>query len=754
MKKKILYYLLFLPLISFLTNCSSKEEFDKYYSRPDDLEAPIYQQLEARGNFKNLMNLIEKAGYKDILSKAGYWTMMAPNDEAFTTFFQEKGIANASSIDSVTASKIVRYALIYNAFRTERLSDYQSPTGWEEDNAFRRRTAYYDGFQTKTVNGNTIVVAGSNRNNTPGGDYYIPGDNNNKYLTYFVQEYMDALGLSSYDYNYFYPNSTYTGFNVLGGKTVEADIVAENGIIHEVDMVSLPLINLDQKLEESPNYSLFRSLLETNLVNYIFDQDATTTYQNFTRKTDKVYVKVYDPALFFSPNNENYIKEADNDGQNDAYTIFAPENTVLQKFVDDILLKNYSALDKLPKYVFEDFFNAHMVKNAVWPSLVQTYSNGLDENIRIDIASDINEAEVLSNGFFYGTNKVQESNLFFSVYTSAYLDPKFTLATRLYNDGSGYREIISNITGKYTLFLPSDEVLLALGYSYDINRSEWVYTSPETNNRVAGTLARTHLLRVLYNGIVPTPNDELNDLSGSGIIRSGDFDLAGEYIKWENNQIWAAGNEELKNSAGEVVQPETKVNILGYEDQRNGRTYYIDNVLKFSEQPQGMDLYAIALANPQYQYFLRLMIGSTLYDRTDGTIVGVELGTSYTFVIPTKTAIEQAVRDGVIAGDTSTGTPNFAPSTQEDKDRLDDFIRYHILATRTASDDGLINGQTETLLKNELGEKTYVNIISAPGELIFVDSQNRLSNYIPSASNHLADRSLIHLVDNYLLYTE
>ncbi|MFG6685843.1 fasciclin domain-containing protein [Mariniflexile sp. HNIBRBA6329] len=755
MKKKVLYYLLFLPLISVLTNCSSKEEFDKYYSRPDYLESPIYQQLEARGNFSSLTTLIEKAGYKDILSKAGYWTMMAPNDEAFTKFFQEQGIANASSVDSTTASKIVRYALIYNAFRTERLSDYQSRAGWEEDNAFRRRTAYYDGFKSKVVDnttnieasvsvGSSVIVAGSNRNNTPGGDYYIPGDNNNKYLTYFVQEYMDALGLSAYDYNYFYPNSTYTGFNVLKGKTVEADIVAENGIIHEVDEVSLPLINLDQKLEESPNYSIFRSLLETNLVNYVFDQDATTTYQNFTRKTDKAYVKVYDPALFFSPNNENYIKESDNDGQNDAYTMFVPENAVLQNFIDDILLKNYTALDKLPKYIFEDFFNAHMVRNAVWPSQVASYSNGLDEDIRIDINTDVNEAEVLSNGFFYGTNKIQESNLFYSVYTSAYLDPKFTLATRLYNDGSGYREIISNLTGKYTLFLPSDEILISHGYGYDINRSEWTYESPTTGVRVAGTLARTRLLRILYNGIVPTPNGELDDLSGSGIIRSGDFDLAGEYIKWGNNQVWAAGNEALGN----------KVNILGYEDQRNGRTYYIDNILEFSEQFQGTDIFDLAVQNTQFQSFVRLMLGAGLLDRTTGTIAGVELGTSYTFVIPNNAAVTQATKDGVIPGNASTGVPNYTPTDQQEKEKLIDFIRYHILATRTASDDGLINGQTETLLKNGLGEKTYVNVSSAPGDLLFVDSANRISNYIPSASNNLADRSLVHLVDNYLLYTE
>lgn len=744
MKKIIRYYLLFSPLILFLTNCS-KKEVDEYYARPDDLEPPIYQQLEAQGNFQNLTKLIEVAGYKDILGKAGYWTMMAPNDAAFEVYFQEQGISDVSAIDSLTASKIVKYALIYNAFRTERLSDYQSNIGWEEDMAFRRRTAYYDGFQEKMVNGSPMIVVGSNRNNSQGGDSYISGDNNNKYITYFVDEYMSVASLGSYDYNYFFPNSTYTGFNVLGAEVVQADIVAENGIIHEVNKVSLPPLNIDQKLESNPNYSLFRSLIEDNLVNYVFDQEATTTYQNYTRKSDEVYVKVYDPALSFSPNNENFLKVTDNDGQSDGYTLIVPENNVLQEFIDDVLLKNYPSLDKLPKYVFEDFINAHMIQNAVWPSKKGGYSNALEEDIRIDMDTDVIEAEVLSNGFFYGTSKIQASNLFYSVYTSAYLDPGFTLATRLFNDGSGYREIASNIYNNYTLFLPSDQVLMDLGYDYDINRSEWVYTPPGTTNTVRGTLARARIARVLYNGIVPTPNMEMNDLSGSGVIRSGDVDLPGEYIKWENGQVFAAGNEVLDN----------KVNILGYEDQQNGRTYYIDNVLEFSEEFQGKDLAALATeTDSQFSYFFEFLKSSGIYDSASGAIDGIELGTSYTFVIPSNTAIMQAVMDGVLPGDPATGVPNYTATNDVVRENITRFVKYHFLATRTASDDGLINGLTETLYKTELGEKTYVSISSVPNDLNFTDASNRTATYIPAESNHLADRTLIHLVDNYLLYTE
>lgn len=744
MKKLINHYFLLAALILLTISCSRKE-VKEYYSRPNDLEAPIYQQLEAHGNFTNLIELIDKAGYKDILGKAGYWTMMAPNDDAFTNYFQEQGISGVSSIDSLTASKIVKYALIYNAFRTERLSDYQSSGGWQEDMSFRRRTAFYDGFLEKTINGTPMVIVGSNRNNSEGGDYYISGDNNNKYVTYFTEEYMNTSGLGSYDYNYFFPNDTYTGFNVLNAEVVQADIVAENGIVHEVSKVLLPPLNIDQKLEETSNYSLFRQLLETNLVTYVFDQEATTTYQNYTKATNQVYVKVYDPALAFSLNNENYLKEEDNDGQRDAYTLLVPENNVLQEFIDEVLLKNYPSLSQLPKYIYVDFFNAHIISNAAWPSKIPSLSNALDENIRIDVGMDVIEAEILSNGFFYGTSKVQASNLFYSVYTSAYLDPQFTLATRLFNDGSGYREIISNIYSNYTLFLPSDEVLMNLGYNYNIDRSEWVYTSPLTGNTVSGTLARSRLLRILYNGIVPTPNNELNDLSGSGIIRSGDFDLPGEYIKWDNNQIYAAGNEVLEN----------RVNILGHEDQQNGRTYYVDNILEFSEEFQGLVLSNLAAeTDSPYSFFFQYLTNSGLYDSSSGAIDGVELGTSYTFVIPSNDAIRQAVIDGVLPGDTATGAPDFTPNSQGIKDQVVNFIKYHILATRTASDDGLINGLTETLFKTELGEKTYVNISSAVGDLLFSDSGNRTASFIPSASNNLADRSLIHLVDNYLLYTE
>lgn len=733
MKKKIHYYLFVFPLLALFASCS--QELDSYYERPADLEDPIFQQLEARGNFKSLTTLIGKAGYKDILSKSGYWTMMAPNDEAFAKFFQENGFSDASKVDSITAGKIVKYALIYNAFRSEQLSDYQSSKGWVVDVAYRRRTAYYDGFQDKIVNGQPKVIVGMNRN---GFAAYVPGDNNNKYVTYFTDEHFASKGLSAVDFNYFYPGVEYMEFNVLDSKVDEADIIAENGVIHELDKVNLPPVSIDQYLEQSPNYSLFHSLMEKNLVTYVFNQAATTAYRNYTKKSDDVFVKMYDATLKFAPNNENYVKAEDNDGQSDAYTMIVPENAPLQNFINTVLLKNYPSIDVLPKYIFQDLVNAHMVQSAVWPTLKDDYVNGLGEEIRFDFNNDITDKKVLSNGFFYGANKVQKSNLFYSVYTTAYLDPKYTYATKIYNEGSGYKEMISDINKKYTIFLPSDAILRSLGFDFDTTHSYWRYVSPINGAVETGTGAKNRLLRLFYNCIVQTPNGELDNIATtSGVIRTGDDELPGEYIKWSNNKIYAAGD---------VVPGGVPANVIGKEVQQNGIAYYVDKFPEYSIELQGLAIARLAAANPEFDAFFQYLKNSTIYTASTGKIEGVALGSSYTFLIPNKAAMARAVTAKVLPASNN-------PASQGEKDLIADFIRFHIINNKTISNDGNITGQQETLMKDTKGDKTYVGVTSTPATLSFKDNSgnNPATNFIPASSNNLADRSLIHLVDNYLL---
>jgi uncharacterized surface protein with fasciclin (FAS1) repeats len=86
----------------------------------------------------------------------------------------------------------------------------------------------------------------------------VDADNNSKHLPYFVDNFMSSKGLTAADYNYFYPKSTYTGFNVADAMVTEKDIPAENGVIHVVNRVLTVLPGLDEYISSRPEYSEFK----------------------------------------------------------------------------------------------------------------------------------------------------------------------------------------------------------------------------------------------------------------------------------------------------------------------------------------------------------------------------------------------------------------------------------------------------------------------------------------------------------------
>jgi hypothetical protein len=280
--------------------------------------------------------------------------------------------------------------------------------------------------------------------------------------------------------------------------------------------------------------------------------------------------------------------------------------------------------------------------------------------------------------------------------------------------------------------------LRSLGFDYDTTHSYWRYVSPINGAVETGTGAKNRLLRLFYNCIVQTPNGELDNIaSTSGIIRTGDDELPGEYIKWSNNKIYAAGD---------IVPGGVPANVIGKEVQQNGISYYVDKFPEYSIELQGLTIARLAAANPEFDAFYQYLKNSTIYTAATGKIEGVALGSSYTFLIPNKAAIARAVADKVIPASNN-------PASQGEKDLIADFIRFHIINNKTISNDGNITGQQETLMKDTKGDKTYVGVTSTPAILSFKDNSgnNPAANFISASSNNLADRSLIHLVDNYLL---
>lgn len=728
---------LLLTLTAALFSCNRK--FDEYYSRPQSLEQPIYQQLQAKGKFTNFLKVIDKAGYKQTLSSAGYWTLFAPHDSAFTVYFAANSLSGADALDSAACRKIVTYCLVYNAFKQDRISDYQSNTGWVGNASFKRRTANYTGvYDDKTITGASIKAIASNRN---GAFFYVDADNNNKYIPIFETGYMTGKSITATDYNFFYPGTVFTGFNVVDAQVVEKDIAAENGVIHVVNKVITSLPSIDQFIGSNPDYSEFKKLLDKFLVQYVLNATVSNNYKNIYGTAADIYTKVYNSNIAFSPNNENFLKLQDNDGQADTYTMFVPNNAALTSYMNNVLLEHYRSVDQLPVNVIYDFINAHMWRTAVWPTKFATTYNSVGEEARFNLATDIVEKKVLSNGIFYGTNKVQDANVFSSVYGKAYLDPDYSIMTSLMNLDLKYQ--VSNIYQKYTVFLVSNAAFNAAGFTADptvsnVINEQWRYTPPGGGTAVTGSSALVRLQRILNMHVVPAR--DITNLAAPGVALT----TSGEFIKYGSNKIIAAGN----NDAGTVA------NVTAVKTAKNGTVYYIDRLLQFSENVIGKHIEALGTpTTSEYNYFWQYLKNSGIYNTTTGEILQIASGSFYTFFIPNKAAIVAAVNAGLLPG---TGTapnmvPNFAPTLPADKEKVSNFIYYHILNKKNIATDGQESGTFETIFKFSNGDPSTIFVNnSSPNSIVLNDMMSRPANVLTSSSNNLSTRCTIHLIDNYL----
>lgn len=727
--------------VTSFTAC--KKEFKEFYQRPDTLEKPIYQQLEAKGNFTQMLALIDKAGYKATLSAAGYWTLFAPHDSAFRVFYTEKGIAGVSALDSNAARQIVTYCLVYNAFKQERIADFQSNIGWVENAAFKRRTANYIGvYSTTDLQGRPIKAIASNRNNN-NQLFYVDADNNNKHLPIFDAGYMRGKSLTAADYQYFYPRATYTGFNVADAKVVEKDIAAENGVIHVVDRVITSIPSIDQYIADNPKYSEFKKLLDRFMVQFVLNQTVSQKYKIVSGKSEDVYTKVYNSNLAFSLNNENFLKLQDNDAQSDGYSLFVPENDVLTKYIKDVLLEFYPSVDALPINVLYDFFNAHMWRTSVWPSKFSSTFNSVGEEARFNASTDVTDKKILSNGIFYGTNKVQQANVFSSVYGSAYLNPEYSIMTNLLNLDLKFQ--ISNIKQKYTLFLVRNSAINAAGYFIDPTVSnnvneQWRYIPPGGGAQLTGSSALVRLQRILNMHVVP--GRDITSLSSNGVGMTN----AGEFVSYGGNRAFTSGNRDAATTA----------TVLGTKTAANGTVYFINRLLEFSEIPIGRHIQSLGTpATSPYNSFWQYLNASSIFNAATSEIAGVSAGTFYTFFIPDNNAILAAVNAGLLPG---TGVapnrrPLFNPTSPLEREQVANFIYYHILNKKNVATDGQESGSFETLFKFSNGDASTIFVNnSVPNVMTVNDLRNRTANVTLASSNVLSNRCTIHLINNFLRF--
>jgi uncharacterized surface protein with fasciclin (FAS1) repeats len=717
-------------LLCLLNGCNEK---DKYYERPEWLDPPIYSQLEKKGNFSSFLACIDKAGYKDVLNRAGYFTVFAPNDDAFAVFLTENALSSVDEIDTLTAQKIVRYAMVYNVFASDKLDDYQSTDlqGWIEDIAFKRKTAYYKWVYDEEVNGEMVKVIDINGAvQIPPGAIYYADDNNNKHIPYFTSNFMTSKNLGAYDYNYFFPQSTLTDFNVVDAKVIEKNVLAENGIIHVIDKVILPLPSLEDCLASNSEYSVFKEVIDKYMKYYEkAPADFLAKFESYAGIKTDVYLKYY-PYLNYPLNCENFLKYGggeEYDAQIDGWTLFAPTNDAVQQFFDTKFLKYYKTLDNMSPEIISEFINAHLFRTTVWPSKFATTTNYYGEEARFDAESDVIEKKFGSNGIFYGVSKIQKTDAFYTILGDIILDPNYSLMMQALLTTELYY-VVKNPSIRMTVFMIPNKTFDKLGFEYDAARNTWNLDNPALGTQALFGLNRLLNLHVVLNKEI----ENLNKMERTFVKTYND-----EYIGYGYGSIWASGN-----SASEIIYP------TGKKVTSNGISYVLDTIsLKYSIENVGAHIEGKPAFNLYYQYLQKsaTTFNGFVYNSTTKAITNISQNDNNTILIPNDAAMQAAVTAGLLPG-LQVGW------TEVELSKVLNFISYNMVAKVIVINDGEIKGERETWYKTIEG-KTYLTVNNEAGSLSFTDRNGRTANADNSPSSYiLANRAIILLIDNYLSY--
>ena len=758
-----------------LVGCDSKEE---QYKRPEWLEPPIYQQLQEKGNFTRYLALIDKANYKKTLNGAGYYTVFAPTDEAFDAFFAQHGYSSIDDVDSLTAKRIVTYSMSVSPASFEEIDNYQNATATateasKADIAFKRTTYnykwVYSDFDATTGTNKDVIDMNAVESEVPVAGGFEESDYNPKNIPFFTSAFMARKGLSAYDYNYFYPNTELTDFNVVNARVTERDLWAENGIIHVVDQVILPLGNLEEILAKTDECSDFRNILNKFLVTYnLASSDFRLKYEQATGISKDIYVKDY-PYCSFAPNCENYLRYGGGtqmDAQIDGWTLFAPSNQAMQEFYNNKFFKfGYKTLEEMPSFVILEFVNSHMFRTTVWPSKFATTTNPYGEEARFDATADVFKREVGSNGLFYGVNKVQNTNAFTTVLGDIVLNPNYTLMYQALVTLDPLVSTLKNPASSYMLFLITNDQMTEAGFKFNSASLSWEFTNdpnrPDLGGNVISALSRFINLHIVLLNSEMVANG-VNPIANSGMLKTyGD-----EYIKYNKGEVYASGNPTGKRP---------RISNAVASGAKNGQSYAMNRAMLFSNGNLG-DVLSVSSLTPANRATTMLSylqkIANATYVNDDGNIAYVtnciyNASTKAVKDIPNTDVVtiflpnDQAMAAAVSAGNL-TPLASFAPDGNSNTQtlhnlELERFIKYHAIKGNVIVGEN-VTGEFTTYRK--LDDGTFATLFvqgskGSPGSLTVTDNQGRTANVLTTANityNILGNRAIVHVIDNYLTY--
>lgn len=451
MKNKLQTFVLLLFGV-MLWSCDTALE--EYYRQPDWLKGNAWEVLSSKGNFSLFLKAVEKSSYRDLVQGKGIVTVMAPDDEAFKSYLNQKGYQSIDDVPVPELEKLVAYHLVYYSFSKTAFEDYK-PDGTDSENDVK---GIFYKFRTKSRDPHSVwsdqAYNGKERKVI----------HKERFLPVFSHYIFESLKIdAAANYTWFFPGSEWTGqngFNVSNASVKEYAIVTDNGYVYTLNKVLEPLETIYGELRKQPGYSLFVEAYD-RFASYIYDAAATVAYGN----GDSLYVRSHGDELpAIASEWTNTISGVDYTQlsalSRRANNVFAPDNEAMQSFFNTYWSAYYTDLSKVNFLPLMALLSQHVHSgDIVFPEMIE---KGLVKTPMgtpvIFNRSDAQFRRMCVNGTVYGLSKILVPPVFTKVTSPVYSNPAYTMMLDMLINSDFIDPLMSDQI-QFSLFLPTDQII-------------------------------------------------------------------------------------------------------------------------------------------------------------------------------------------------------------------------------------------------------------------------------------------------------
>lgn len=597
--KQITLIVIFLVL--FLS-CRKDDTLNNKYERPSWLAGKLYTQILANPELSTFAELLHISGYDTIINVSGVYTVFAPSNDAFKTYFQENpNYKTAADIPKAEVLSLVKYHLVQDDWSKAQLRSLDIygwidtldlnnnlPKGYKRETLLLGKNQKYGIAYSRYKKQNSFLNRTNIIDTTQTSWHRRVITASRKFVPIFYKEYFDIYDLSTSDYSYYFGRQFESNdLYYCQGRIVSDEVFAENGFVYTIDRVIEPLKNGMEILSDKTKPNSYNGYL--NLVNQFAEMDYNSQVTNRQPgadqglKVDSLFDITY-PQLVFDITSENTQPPKGTFGLPGRVTIryqhgiVAPTDQALNQLVSQYLsgTNNWGTLDDAPENIKRIIANSSLSTNPIYPSdFHKGFLNGESDIITVDESSII-QKEYGSNCTFIGVNKPIVPRAFISVAGPVYLRKGFfKVMTAI--ETSGLLSALKMKEANYSFFVESDALTsLDSSFLYDPVSKQFsaIDIIPDENSFTTYHLSVSDLRVLLLNHI---GMDQPKGIARKEFIKN----MADNYLIFNNVSKEVMGSVSTTHGfrGSEVVHVVPR-KISTNAD--NGTTYEIDDWFNFN----------------------------------------------------------------------------------------------------------------------------------------------------------------------------